>query len=68
MIGYALWPGTDLSILWPQEYLILAAWLVLGTVLYVASPRADEERARRVLLGGYYDVTFGRDDEVPARR
>ncbi|MDN5856348.1 MAG: APC family permease, partial [Actinomycetia bacterium] len=59
VIAYALWPGTDLSILWPQEYIILAAWLVLGVVLYAISPKTDEDAARRVLLGDYYDRTFG---------
>lgn len=68
VICYALWPGTDLSILWPQEYLILAAWLCLGLLLYVASPRIDEEQARRVLLGDhYYDQTFGRETAAGAR-
>ena len=59
VIAYALWPGTDLSILWPQEYIILGTWLVLGIMLYAASPKTDEEQTRRVLLGDYYDKTFG---------
>ena len=60
VIAYALWPGTDLSILWPQEYIILAVWLLLGVVLYAAAPKTDEDAARRLLLGDhYYDKTFG---------
>jgi basic amino acid/polyamine antiporter, APA family len=59
VIGYALWPGTALSLVWPQEYVILAAWLVLGVLLYATTGRGDDERARRALLGSYYDRTFG---------
>jgi len=51
VVGYALWPGTDLSLVWPQEYLILLAWVVLGAVLYSLTRGKDDEEALRELLG-----------------
>ncbi|HET7305737.1 MAG TPA: APC family permease [Segeticoccus sp.] len=65
VIAFSLWPGTDLSIAWPQEYLILAGWLVLGLLLYLTTRGGEEREARRTLLGSYYDLTFG---ERRARR
>ncbi|HET8600535.1 MAG TPA: APC family permease [Segeticoccus sp.] len=59
VIAFSLWPGTDLSIAWPQEYLILGIWLVVGLVLYLGTRRQDDREARRTLLGPYYEVTFG---------
>lgn len=38
VVAYALWPGTDLCLIWPQEYLILLAWVALGTLMYWLSP------------------------------
>ena len=32
-------PGTGLSLAWPQEYLILIGWAVLGTIVYRLAPR-----------------------------
>jgi amino acid transporter len=51
VVAYALWPGTDLSLVWPQEYLILLAWVALGAVMYRLSPPTDDETALRGLLG-----------------
>jgi amino acid transporter len=59
VIAFALWPGTDLSLAWPQEYAILGAWALLGVLLYGARRRTDGDQALRELLGGYYDLTFG---------
>lgn len=58
VIAFALWPGTDLSLVWPQEYLILAVWVVLGVVMYLLSGRHDDVDARRQLLGEFYDQMF----------
>lgn len=75
VIAFALWPGTDLSLAWPQEYLILLAWAVLGLVLYAATRGADDDQALRELLGDYYEKTFGgtraerpSDEETAAAR
>lgn len=61
VIAFALWPGTNLSLLWPQEYIILAVWIVLGLVLYAFTRQGDDAQARRELLGPYEEVTFGAD-------
>lgn len=66
VIAFALWPGTDVSLVWPQEYVILAAWVVLGLVLY-ASTRGDDDAARRELLGPLHERTFGAPSTVPPR-
>lgn len=65
VVGYAVWPGTDLSLVWPQEYAILAAWGVLGVVLYRSGSRVDDDAALRSLLGEQYAGTgtaSGSDD------
>ncbi len=55
VIGFALYPGTSLSLLWPQEYLILAAWVALGAVLGLLALRgtrgsqASKERLAELL-------------------
>lgn len=48
-------PGTDLSIVWPHEYAILVAWLVLGAVTYMATRGESEENALRSLAGEHYE-------------
>lgn len=55
VVGYALWPGTDLSLLWPQEYLILGAWVGLGVVMYAVAPRMSDHDALAALLGEHAD-------------
>ena len=35
VIVWALVPGTSSSLVWPAEYIILGAWLLLGVVMYV---------------------------------
>lgn len=58
VIAFALWPGTDLSLVWPQEYLILGVWLLLGVVMYVFAGQHRDAEPRRQLLGEYYDKMF----------
>lgn len=54
VIAFALYPGTALSLVWPAEHLVLAAWVGLGVVLALLA-RGDDERARRELLGPLHD-------------
>ncbi|MES1950992.1 amino acid transporter [Salinisphaera sp. S4-8] len=47
-----LLPGTGMSLVWPHEYLILLAWLVLGGLIYRLAPRAmRHEDALHALVG-----------------
>ena len=58
VIAFALYPGTSLSLVWPQEYAVLAAWVVLGFVL-AALARGDDDAARRELLGPLHERLDG---------
>lgn len=54
VVAAALVPGTALSLRWPYEYLIIIAWVVLGTVLYFLSPRRmTRDTALDALLGSH---------------
>jgi APA family basic amino acid/polyamine antiporter len=70
VIIYALWPGTDLSLVWPQEYVILGLWALLGVALYAVTRTPRDQKVLRDLLGPYYAETFGRghQDEELSRR
>lgn len=63
VIVLALWPGTDYSLVWPAEYVILAAWLVLGAVLYLLAPKVDDKEALAELLGSSYADTVAQEDQ-----
>jgi amino acid transporter len=53
IIVATLLPGTALSLAWPAEYLILAAWGLLGVVVYRLAPRArNQQDEAAALLGG----------------
>jgi hypothetical protein len=56
VIIISLIPGTSLSLVWPYEYGILIVWIIIGVVIYIATPkyRSDKE-ALKELLGEYYD-------------
>ena len=49
-------PGTSLSLVWPEEYLILGVWALVGVILYAMAPKEDREKELRSLLGEYYDL------------
>lgn len=45
-------PGVAMTLVWPQEYLILLAWAVLGAVLFLVTPAPrDREAAFREMAG-----------------
>jgi len=57
-------PGTDVSLVWPYEYLLLIAWVLLGIAIYFAYVRKrireiGVEKIGRGLLGEYYDKIYG---------
>jgi len=58
-------PGTDISLVWPYEYVLLIAWVLLGIVIYLVYVRnrikeLGVEKIGRGLLGEYYDEVFGK--------
>jgi basic amino acid/polyamine antiporter, APA family len=54
VILLSLVPGTDISLVWPAEYVILVIWFVLGAVIYAIAPKEEDEQALRALLGDQY--------------
>jgi amino acid transporter len=54
VILLTLVPGTDISLVWPSEYIILLVWIVLGAIIYALAPRERDEQALRALLGDQY--------------
>ncbi|HIY24644.1 MAG TPA: APC family permease [Candidatus Brachybacterium merdigallinarum] len=53
VIVMALIPGTDMSLIWPGEYIVLVAWFVLGGILLLTSGRMGRDEALTELLGPY---------------
>ncbi|HQR79878.1 MAG TPA: APC family permease [Actinomycetota bacterium] len=52
VVAVALIPGTPLALRWPYEYMIVGGWVLLGTVLFVLSPRRmTREEGLDALLG-----------------
>jgi len=52
VIVMVLVPGTPIALVWPAEYLILLAWLVLGVVIYAMARRRGETGTEIVDLLG----------------
>jgi APA family basic amino acid/polyamine antiporter len=55
VILLTLVPGTDISLVWPSEYIILLAWFVLDALIYAIAPKEHDEQALRTLLGDQYE-------------
>lgn len=56
IIVFTIFPGMGMSLVWPYEYGILAAWIVLGMIIYALAPRQhDDSASLRALLGDQYD-------------
>lgn len=51
VIVVTLIPGTAMSLVWPQEYAILAFWVFLGACLYGFVPRESGEGGLAAVLG-----------------
>ncbi|MBZ8177678.1 amino acid permease [Corynebacterium poyangense] len=56
VIILALYPGTDLSLIWPMEYIILGGWFLLGGLLYAFASPLPEDQALADLLGEHVDT------------
>ncbi len=57
VIAAALIPGDTLSLVWPQEYLILAAWTLLGSFVYRLEPRDADADALAATPGACRPVS-----------
>lgn len=74
VIVLALLPGTDMSLVWPGEYLVLAAWLILGIIIYGTARKLPRDAALTELLGPYREQLDGKHtgtsgrNENPARQ
>jgi basic amino acid/polyamine antiporter, APA family len=55
VILLTLVPGTDISLVWPAEYIILVVWILLGAVIYAMAPKEEDEQALSTLLGDQYE-------------
>lgn len=56
VVAGGLIPGLPVSLIWPYEYIIVAAWITLGLILYFLAPRSlSKEQAEQALLGDHYD-------------
>lgn len=56
VIVLALLPGTNMSLVWPGEYLVLVAWFVLGAILFAVAKQLDRRAALDELLGEHAAV------------
>jgi APA family basic amino acid/polyamine antiporter len=56
VIVACLLPGTGLSLVWPQEYLILAGWTLLGIAIYRLAPTTSEADTLAGVLGPEYQM------------
>jgi basic amino acid/polyamine antiporter, APA family len=54
VILLTLVPGTDISLVWPSEYVILIVWFALGAVIYALAPKESDGQALEALLGDQY--------------
>jgi hypothetical protein len=54
VILLTLVPGTDISLVWPSEYVILIVWFALGAIIYAIAPKERDEQALEALLGDQY--------------
>ncbi|MEJ7816179.1 MAG: hypothetical protein WKF53_13485, partial [Rubrobacter sp.] len=66
VILLTLVPGTDISLVWPSEYVILLAWFALGAIIYAIAPKERDERALEALLGDQYAELGAEREETPA--
>ena len=66
----AIWPGTNTSLVWPGEYLVLLVWAVIGFILWRLAKPMGEDEALGSLLGSYADglkENLGEVEQTPAR-
>ena len=53
VIVLALLPGTNMSLVWPGEYIVLVVWFVIGGILLATSGKMGKDEALTELLGPY---------------
>ena len=69
VILLTLVPGTDISLVWPSEYVILLVWFALGALIYAIAPKEPDEQALGALLGDQHQkIQAQRDETATGRR
>src|SRR5699024_1250356 len=48
---WAIVPGTGASLVWPAEYLMLGAWLILGVIMWMLSKKKSRKESLGEMLG-----------------
>lgn len=56
VIILALWPGTNMSLVWPGEYVVLLAWFIVGAIMFMVAKKMPRDEALTALLGRYKDT------------
>ncbi|WP_168582873.1 APC family permease [Gephyromycinifex aptenodytis] len=56
IIVLTLLPNTNMALVWPAEYIILAMWLIIGGILFAVSAKVPRDRALDALLGEYKET------------
>ncbi|HIW46471.1 MAG TPA: APC family permease [Candidatus Yaniella excrementigallinarum] len=51
IIVWAIVPGTGASLVWPAEYLMLGAWLILGVIMWMLSKKKSRKESLGAMLG-----------------
>lgn len=68
LVVASLVPGTGMELQWPAEYIMLAAWWVLGAILWFAAPRRQSaDDSLRELLGDAYERLTVAEADRPRR-
>ena len=67
VIVASLIPGTSMSLVWPQEYLILLGWVALGVCLYRFAPTDADADGMAEVLGGQRTCPVANGIRFPCR-
>ena len=51
VIVWAIVPGTGASLVWPAEYVMLGAWLILGVIMWMLSKKKSRKESLGEMLG-----------------
>lgn len=67
VMAFTILPGTGMTLIWPEEYILLAVWAVLGLILFLVTPAPkDREGAFREMLGPHADTLLSAKKDAGA--